>query len=130
MGIQVVWQPEWPCPACGPDVSAFVAGWDDLFAAPPLRLAADFPGWTPEWGTQGIGEQQHLALNSRPAGQAVNSLPDQHTLTFESGAVSSCCILRVHVISQARQTCSLCRKSFCATWPSVHFTVVLVSCRG
>ena len=54
MGIQIVWANEWPCPTCG-GVAPFVASWGDLFAAPQLRLAAAFPGWTPDFGVEGAG---------------------------------------------------------------------------
>ena len=62
MGIQVVWQAEWPCPTCGPLDAAFVAAWEDLYEAPQLRLAASFPGWQPHWGTQGTGAPSSTLL--------------------------------------------------------------------
>ena len=55
LGLQVVWQPEWPCKDCTDD-APFVASWQDLFAEPQLRLADTFPGWTPNWDSEGTGE--------------------------------------------------------------------------
>ena len=55
VGLQVVWQPEWPCSDGCPDDAPFVAGWPDLFSDPPLRLADTFPGWTPNWDSEGSG---------------------------------------------------------------------------
>ena len=52
LGLQVVWQPEWPCRGCQDD-APFVASWPDLFAEPQLRLVDTFPGWTLNWGLRG-----------------------------------------------------------------------------
>ena len=54
LGLQVVWQPEWPCQGCQDD-APFVASWQDLFAEPQLRLADTFPGWTLNWDSEGSG---------------------------------------------------------------------------
>ena len=53
MGIQVIWEPEWPCTTCDEDYMPFVASWPDLFSEPQLRLTSTFPGW-PELEVSGV----------------------------------------------------------------------------
>ena len=84
VGVVVVWQPEWPCPACGPSAAPFVAAWEDLFAGPALRLADAFPGWTPDWDVVGAGE----ALRGKLA-QRVWTAMSWEALA-ESGGVTGC----------------------------------------